>query len=89
VLKQGWQIEQWRVQTEQRLRHALAIYLIVAGRLPNSTMVGRAYPAVSGEIVCAPQEWYTRSMMQQHCHPPPTPPPLREMVRSRAQLGGF
>jgi hypothetical protein len=27
--------------------------------------------------------------MQQHGHPPPTPPPLREMVRSLAQLGGF
>jgi transposase Tn5 family protein len=27
--------------------------------------------------------------MQQHCHPPPTPPPRREMVRSLAQLGGF
>ena len=28
-------------------------------------------------------------MMQPHDHPPPTPPPLREMVRSLAQLGGF
>jgi hypothetical protein len=27
--------------------------------------------------------------MQHHGHPPPTPPPLREMVRSLAQLGGF
>jgi hypothetical protein len=27
--------------------------------------------------------------MQQPCHPPPTPPPRRELVRSLAQLGGF
>jgi hypothetical protein len=89
VLKQGCQIEQLRVQTEQRLLNALAIYMIVAWRIHTITMAGRAYPAASWEVVFAPQEWATLSTMQQHCHPPPTPPPLREMVRSRAQLGGF
>jgi Transposase Tn5 dimerisation domain len=49
----------------------------------------RAYPEVSCEIVFEPQEWSTLYTMQHHCHPPPTPPPLREMVRSLARLGGF
>jgi hypothetical protein len=89
VLKQGCQIEQLRVQTEQRLLNALAIYLIVAWRIHNITMAGRAYPEVSCEVVFEPQEWYTLYTMQHHCHPPPTPPPLREMVRNLAQLGGF
>ena len=89
VLKQGCQIEQLRVQTEQRLLNALAIYLIMAWRIHNITMAGRAYPEVSCEVVFEPQEWYTLYTMQHHCHPPPTPPPLREMVRSLAQLGGF
>ena len=52
-------------------------------------MAGRAYPEASCEVVFAPQEWSTLYMMQQHCHPPPTPPPLREMVRSLAPLGEF
>jgi hypothetical protein len=44
VLKQGCKIEQLRVQTDQRLLNALAIYVIVAWRLHNITMAGRAYP---------------------------------------------
>jgi len=89
VLKQGCQIEQVRVQTEQRLLNALAMYVIVAWRLHNITMVGRAYPEVSCAIVFEPREWHTLYTMQHHSHPPPTPPPLREMVRSLAPLGGF
>ena len=89
VLKQGCQIEQVRVQTEQRLLNACALYMIVAWRIHNSTMAGRAYPDVSCEVVFAPREWHTLSTMQHHDHPPPTPPPLRKMVRSLAQLGGF
>jgi hypothetical protein len=89
VLKQGGQIEQWRVQTEQRLRNALAIYAIVAWRIHTITMAGRAYPETSCAVVFEPREWHPLYMMQHHCHPPPTPPPLREMVRSLARLGGF
>jgi transposase Tn5 family protein len=89
VLKQGCKIEQVRVRTDQRLLNALAIYLIVAWRIHNITMAGRAYPDVSCEGVLAPQEWSILYTMRHHCHPPPTPPPLREMVRSLAQLGGF
>jgi hypothetical protein len=63
--------------------------MIVAWRIHNSTMAGRAYPEVSCEVVFEPQEWYTLSTRQHPCHPPPTPPPLREMVRNLAQLGGF
>jgi hypothetical protein len=89
VLKQGCKIEQLHVQTDQRLLNALAIYVIVAWRIHNITMAGRAYPAVSCEVVFAPREWHILYTMQHHGHPPPTPPPLRDMVRSLAQLGGF
>jgi Transposase DNA-binding/Transposase DDE domain len=71
VLKQGCQIEQLRVQTEQRLLNALALYMIVAWRIHNITMAGRAYPAMSCEVVFEPREWHTLYTMQHHCHPPP------------------
>jgi hypothetical protein len=89
VLTHGCQIEQWRVQTAQRLLNALAIYLIVAWRIHHITLAGRAYPEVSCEVVFEPQEWSTLYPMPHHGYPPPTPPPLREMVRSLAPLGGF
>jgi Transposase Tn5 dimerisation domain len=52
-------------------------------------MASRASPAVSCEGVFEPRDWHTLSTMRPHCHPPPSPPPRREMVRSLAQLGGF
>src|SRR5437867_1347531 len=88
VLKQGCQIEQLRLQTPQRLVNAIAIYLIVAWRIHTITMASRAYPEVSCEVVFEPHEWQTIYTMQYHCCPPQTPPPLREMVRSLAQIGG-
>jgi hypothetical protein len=49
VLKQGCQIEQLRLQTDQRLLNAIALYLIVAWRIHHITTAGRAYP----DVTCA------------------------------------
>lgn len=52
-------------------------------------MAGRAYPEVSWAVVCEPHEGHTLYTMQHHCRPPQIPPRLQDMVRSRAQRGGF
>jgi hypothetical protein len=57
VLKQGGTIAQWRVPTEQRFLHALALDVLVAWRLHTITLAGRASPEGSCEVVCEPQEW--------------------------------
>jgi hypothetical protein len=77
------------VQTDQRWLNAIALYLIVAWRIHNITMAGRAYPDAPCAVVFEPREWHTIDTMQQHRPPPQTPPSLREMVRGLAQLGGF
>jgi len=89
VVKQGCQIERLRLETEHRLLNALAIYLIIAWRIQTITMMGRAYPDASCAMVFEPREWQTIYRMQFHSRPPAQPPPLREMVRAFAQLGGF
>src|SRR5215813_3983054 len=89
VLKQGRQIEQLRVQTKPRLVNARAVYLIVAWRIHTLTMLSRAYPEVSCEVVFEPQEWQTLYTRPYRRRPPQEPPPLREMVRCLARLGGF
>lgn len=89
VLKQGWQIEQLRVQTDQRLLNAIALYLMVAWRIHRITMAGRAYPHVPCEVAFEPREWHTIYTMQHHRPPPQAPPTLGEMVWGLAQLGGF
>jgi Transposase Tn5 dimerisation domain len=52
-------------------------------------LLGRAYAEVSCEVVVEPPEWQTIFPMQSHSRPPQPPPPLRALVRSLAQLGGF
>jgi len=89
VLKQGCQIEQLRLQTKPRLVNAIAIYLIVAWRIHTITMLSRAYPAVSCEVLFEPQEWQTIYTMLYRRRPPQESPPLREIVRCLASLGGF
>jgi hypothetical protein len=89
VLKQGCQIEQLRVQTKPRLVNALAVYLIVAWRIHTITMLSRAYPAVSCEVLFEPQEWRTIYTMHYRRRPPQEVPALREIVRCLACLGGF
>jgi IS4 transposase len=89
VLKQGCQIEQLRLQTKPRLVNAIAVYLIVAWRIHTITMLSRAYPEVSCEVVFEPQEWQTIDMMQYRRRPPQESPPLRAIVRGLARLGGF
>jgi hypothetical protein len=89
VLKQGCQIERLRLETAHRLLNALAISLIIAWRIHTITMLGRAYPDASSDIVFEPQEWQTIYTMQYHRPPPDQPPPLRDTVRALAQLGGF
>jgi hypothetical protein len=89
VRKQGCQIAQCRLETAPRLLNAIAISLIMAWRIHTITMLGRAYPDASCEVGFAPCEWQTIYMMQFHSRPPAQPPPLREMVRALAQLGGF
>jgi hypothetical protein len=89
VLKQGCRIEQLRWQTKPRLVNAIAIYLIVAWRIHTITMLGRAYPEGSCEVVFEPHEWQTLFTLPYHSRPPQIPPPLRAMGRSLAQLGGF
>jgi hypothetical protein len=89
VLKQGCQIEQLRLQTDQRLLNAITLYRIVAWRIHSITMAGRTYPDVTCEVVFEPREWHTTYTMKYHRPPPQAPPSLREMVRGLAQLGGF
>jgi hypothetical protein len=74
VLKQGCQIEQLRLQTDQRLLNAIALYLIVAWRIHNITMAGRTYPEAPCDVVFEPREWHTIYTMQHH-RPPPRDPP--------------
>jgi hypothetical protein len=67
----------------------MAIDRIIAGRIHTITVRGWAYPEEAGEVGCEPCEWRPLSTMPYQAAPPQEPPPLRDMVRSLAPLGGF
>lgn len=89
VLKQGCQVEKLRLETAKRLENAIGIYLIVAWRIHNITILSRVYAEESCEIVYEKKEWQTIYMMSKKKKPPKKPPGLQEVTRMLAQLGGF
>ena len=89
MLKQECKVEELRLQTDQRLENAIAVYLIVAWRIHNITMISREHGDESCEIIYEKKEWQTIYMMHQKKKPPKEPPALQEMTGMLAQLGGF
>lgn len=89
VLKQNCKVEELRLQTDKRLENAIAVYLIVAWRIHNITMISREHGNESCEIMYEKNEWQTIFIMNEKKKPPREPPTLQEMTRMLAQLGGF
>ena len=89
VLKSGCRVEERRFEHIDRLLSCLAVYLIVAWRMLYVCRLGRSCPEISCEAVFEPAEWKSVWRVVQRTDPPGTPPPLGEMTRLVAQLGGY
>ena len=89
TLKSGCRAEERRFETIDRQLRCLAVYLIVAWRTLYVCRLGQACPDVSCAAVFEPAEWKAVYRVVKNKPPPPHPPPLGEMVRMVAQLGGY
>jgi hypothetical protein len=89
VLKSGCRVEARRFERTDRLLPCLAVYLIVAWRTLYVCRLGRGCPEISCEAVFTPGEWQSVYQVVRRAPPPKRPPPLQEMVRLVAQLGGY
>lgn len=89
VLKSGCRVEERRFEQLDRLLTCLAVYLIVAWRTLYVCRLGRSCPDISCEAVFEPAEWKAAWKVVRREDPPRQPPPLGEMVRLVAQLGGY
>lgn len=89
ILKSGCRIEKLQLETLQRLEPALAFYLIIAWRVLYLTVLGRVCPDLPCEVVFATEEWQAVYVVSRRQPPPSQPPPLNEMIRMVAVLGGF
>ena len=89
TLKSGCRVEKRRLEHIDRVLPCLAVYLIVTWRTLFVCRLGREFPEISCEAVFEPAEWKSVYHVVHKTPPPRTPPPLQEMVRMVAQLGGY
>jgi len=90
VLKSGCGVEQLQLETAERLEKALATYCIVAWRLLWLTYAARQEPLSDCVGILQTHEWEALyCTIHKTAIPPAQPPPLEQVVRWLAQLGGF
>lgn len=90
ILKSGLKVEECRLQTADRLIRFLTIMSIIAWRIFFITLVARTNPNLSCTVILTDDEWkvlYTKMLKTKDY--PAIPPPIREIVRWIAKLGGF
>ena len=89
VLKSGCRVEERRFERVDRVLSCLGVYLIVSWRTLYTCRLGRSCPEISCEALFEPAEWKSVWKVVRGADPPRSPPPLGEMVRLVAQLGGY
>lgn len=89
TLKSGCRVEDRRFEHIDRMLSCLAVYLIVAWRTLYVCRLGRSCPEISSEAVFEPAEWKSVWNVIHRASPPHKPPPLGEVVKLVAQLGGY
>ena len=90
ILKSGCRIEARQLATGERLQRGLTLYSVMAWRVFYATMLARAVPERSCDVLLEIEEWQALYCAIHHCPTPPDrPPSLGEAVRWIAQLGGF
>lgn len=89
TLKSGCRIERRRFERLDRFLPCLAVYLIVTWRTLYICRLARELPEVGCDCLFDSAEWKSVYQIVRQKSPPATPPPLAEMVRMVAQLGGY
>lgn len=88
VLKNGCKVEALQLSTFERLERALMLFMVVSWRIARLMRLGRTCPDLEAELLFERDEWEAAFILNKR-RPPKAPPPLNEVVRLVATLGGF
>jgi hypothetical protein len=88
ILQSGCQVEKLQLETADRLKPCLAMYMIVAWRVLYATMLGRACPELSCEVIFSEAEWKSVWTVQQQEPLPKRAPSLGVFLKLVGALGG-
>jgi hypothetical protein len=89
VLKSGCAIEKLQLETAERLKRAITLYMIISYRVLFMVKVGRESPDVPCDAIFEEEEWKTIYMARKKEKPPKIIPRLMEIVKLVAMYGGF
>jgi hypothetical protein len=89
ILKNGCKIEKLQLEHVDRLKPAMALYMIIAWRILRLIMLGRKCPNLSCESVFDTEEWQAVYIVTRRAIPPAKPPRLNEMIKMVASWGGY
>ena len=89
ILKSGCKVEELQLETNARLKNALALYEIIAWRIMYVTYLNRIEPDAPCDRFFAPQEWKSVWFVTKKTPPPLKPPTLAEFLRLLTGLGGY
>lgn len=89
TIKSGCRIQERYFEKLYRLLNCVAVYSIAAWRVMYLCRMGRECPDMSCEVIFEPCEWKAVYKIMKKKEPPQEPPPLNDIVRMVAVLGGF
>jgi hypothetical protein len=89
VVKSGCKVEKAQFETAEAFLPYLALCLIVAWRVMYVMMLGRNCPEVPADRVLEEEEWQAVYAVVKGETPPKEAPPLAEVVKQIAALGGW
>lgn len=89
TLKSGCRIEERRFEAIDRVLNALAFFSVIAWRVMYVCHLGRECPDLDCEVIFEPSEWKSVYSILREPIPAAGCPPLNDVVRAIARLGGF
>jgi hypothetical protein len=88
VLKSGCHVEKLQLETAERIKSCLAIYMIVAWRVLYATMLGRECPELDCTVIFSEAEWKSVWTVQKQEPLPKQAPSLGVFLKLVGELGG-
>jgi hypothetical protein len=90
VLKSGCKVEERQLETSERLKPLIALFLVLSWRIMYVMMLGRLTPDISCGDIFADAEWKSVfKILNRKEQIPDKPPSLNEFIIMIANLGGY
>ncbi|AUT30095.1 IS4 family transposase [Escherichia marmotae] len=89
ILKSGCQVEKLQLETFERTRNCLALYLIIEWRIFYISSLNKSLPEGPCDLIFESKEWECLWILTENKPPPDVIPDIKTAVLMLARLGGY